>query len=111
MLAGTADSEGEGLIMTVRATNMNHALSMARQMDRVTDQLHMACGSVWDAHDLVEIAAALSTVAGRLSEVYDHIAVTASAAGGPVSNGSTNFSDAADSLRAAAVACGYAQAI
>ena len=88
--------------MTVRATNMHHALSMARQMDRVTDQLHEACSRVWDAYDLVEIATSLSTVAGRLSEVYDHIAETASAAGAPIGGSSIHFNDAADCLREAA---------
>ena len=90
-------------------TLVQHALSMARQMDRVTDELHAACGQVWDAHDLVEIAARLYTVAARLSEVYDHIAETTSAAGGAPGSASTHFSDAADCLRDAAAACGYAQ--
>jgi hypothetical protein len=83
---------------------------MARQMDRVTDQLHEACSRLWDAHDLVEIAASLSTVAGRLSEVYDHIAETASDAGGSISGSSIHFSDAADCLRNAAASCDQAQA-
>ena len=97
--------------MAVREANMQHALSVARQMDRVTDQLHEACSRLWDAHDLVEMAARLSTVAGRLSEVYDHIAETASDAGGPVSSGATHFSDVADSLRAAAASCDRADAM
>jgi len=97
--------------MTVRATNLHHALSMARQMDRVTDELHAACSNLWDAHDLLEIAAKLCTVAGRLSDVYDHIALTVSDAGVPVSDTSTHFSDAAECLRDAAASCGYAQAM
>jgi hypothetical protein len=95
--------------MTVRETNRQHALSMARQMDRVTDQLHEASSRVWDAHDLVEIAAALCTVAGRLSEVYDHIAETASDADASISGSAIHFSDAADCLRDAATSCGYAE--
>ena len=78
-------------------------------MDRVTDQLHEACGRVWDVHNLVEIAAKLSTVAGRLSEVYDHIAETTSAADGAASGASTHFSDAADCLREAAASCDHRQ--
>lgn len=89
---------------------MNHALSMARQMDRVTDQLHEACSRVWDAHDLVEISTKLCTVAGRLSEVYDHFAETASAAGGPIGGSSNHFGDAAECLREAAAACDCVQA-